>query len=85
MEMEEIIECDESGQTSPGLSAQEFDFAQMRHVAEQGDVDAQFNLGWCYYMGEGVPQDKVEAAKWYRKAAERGNVLAQCNLGWCYA
>ena len=48
----------------------------MRHVAEQGDVDAQFNLGWCYYMGEGVPQDKAEAAKWYRKAAEQGDVAA---------
>ncbi len=33
---------------------------------------SQFNLALCYVNGDGVPQDKVEAAKWYRKAAEQG-------------
>jgi S1-C subfamily serine protease len=28
-----------------------------------------------------VPQDYVEALKWYHKAAEQGNPLAQCKLG----
>jgi len=52
--------------------------------AEQGDADAQNNLGVRYATGEGVTQDKVEAAKWYRKAAEQGNAYAQCNLGDSY-
>ena len=32
-------------------------------LAEQGDADAQFNLGTMYYGGEGVPQDYAEAIK----------------------
>ena len=37
-----------------------------------------------YLKGEGVPQDYVEAMKWYRKAAEQGLVVAQGVLGWMY-
>ena len=29
-------------------------------------------LGLSYYNGEGVPEDKTEAAKWLRYAAEQG-------------
>ena len=32
---------------------------------------AQFNLGGCYVVGEGVKPDKTEAIKWLRKAAEQ--------------
>ena len=49
--------------------------------AEQGDVDAQLNLGNMYFNGEGVPQDDKAAVKWYRLAAEQGNARAQHNLG----
>eukprot|EP00729_Bicosta_minor_P032595 gene32595-biopygen17417 len=45
---------------------------------------AQYSLGAMYANGEGVEQDHVEAAKWYRKAAEAGNATAQCNLGYMY-
>src|SRR5690606_41162582 len=34
--------------------------------------------------GYGVPQDKAEAAKWYRMAAEQGAAEAQFNLGVLY-
>ena len=37
-----------------------------------------------YDKGEGVEQDHVEAAKWYRKSAEAGYAPAQCNLGVMY-
>ena len=52
--------------------------------AEQGDADAQFNLGDRYQAGDGVPQDFVEAAAWYRKAAEQGDRTAQLALGEMY-
>ena len=35
-------------------------------------------------MGEGVPQDYAEAARWYRKAAEQGLAEAQYDLGGMY-
>ena len=45
---------------------------ELRPLAEQGDADAQFNLGTMYGIGLGVPQDFAKAVKWYRKAAEQG-------------
>ena len=47
-------------------------------------ADAIYTLGLCYYEGDGVAKDYVEAVKWFRKAAERGHASAQRNLGVCY-
>jgi uncharacterized protein len=49
--------------------------------AEQGNADAQYNLGYCFDNGEGVEEDKVEAVRWYKLSAEQGNADAQHNLG----
>ena len=57
----------------------------MRIHAALRDAGAQFNLGVMYDNGEGVPQDYVEAMKWYHKAAEQGHAGAQFNLGLMYA
>ena len=35
--------------------------AEWRPLAEQGDADAQYNLGRMYSQGKGVPQDDAEA------------------------
>lgn len=64
-------------------------------AAEQGNGPAQYILGWMYDHGEGVPQDYVAAAKWYRMAALQKEVLvtadgkdiraeAQYQLGFLY-
>ena len=53
-------------------------------LAEQGHVDAQNLLGIMYREGHGVPQDHVEAAKWFRLAAEQGFAGAQASLGVTY-
>ena len=37
-----------------------------------------------YSNGQGVPQDYVEAARWYRKAADQGDAEAQYGLGFMY-
>ena len=57
---------------------------EWRPFAEQGDAEAQYNLGVMYANGEGVPKDDAEALKWYRKAAEQGFAKAQLNLGVMY-
>jgi ribosomal protein S20 len=50
--------------------------------AESGDVEAQCGLGEFYERGSlGLPQDYVQAAKWYLKAAEQGHSQAQLYLG----
>ena len=66
------------------LSAQD-DLDTVRQAAEQGDATAQFNLGFRYASGEGVPQDEAEAVRWYRLSADQGNAFAQYNLGVSYA
>jgi TPR repeat protein len=53
------------------------DIPSLRAKAELGDKSFQLNFGWCYEHGEGVKQDWVEAAKWYRMAAEQGHDYAQ--------
>ncbi len=54
------------------------------YAAEQGDAEAQFNLGYMYAIGEGVPQNDQEAAKWNRLSAEQGDAYAQSLLGYMY-
>ena len=45
-------------------------------AAEQGDADAQYNLGRAYWLGDGVSEDKPQAVYWWSKAAEHGNADA---------
>ena len=45
----------------------------LRQKAEQGGADAQHFLGLMYYLGDGVPQDYVQAHKWYNLAASKSN------------
>ena len=66
-------------------NAADDDFDKVRGRAEQGDVDAQLNLGVMYSEGRGVPEDDTEAVNWYRKAAKQGVAEAQLNLGLMYA
>ena len=51
-----------------------------RKSAELGYAKAQYNLGMCYYYGQGVSKDISKALKWWRRAAEQGLVDAQYNL-----
>jgi TPR repeat protein len=65
------------------------DYAQAalwyRKAADQGDPQAQGNIGRLYDLGKGVPQDAVQAATWYRKAADQGQAKAQNTLGDMYS
>ena len=53
-------------------------------LGEQGNAIAQYNLGLLFRKGRGVPQDDVQARKWYDKAAVQGHAKAQYNLGTLY-
>ena len=57
---------------------------EWKPLAEAGIPEAQFNLGFMYDSGEGVPQDYAEAVRFYRLAAEQGYASAQLNLGFMY-
>ena len=54
----------------------------LRLKAEQGDREAQYELGYIYRDGtNGVEKDTEEAIKWSTEAANRGHLKAQNNLG----
>lgn len=55
-------------------------FNRLRNAAEQGDAEAQYELGAMYHAGDGIPKDDVEAAYWLQKAAGHGMVKAQGTL-----
>lgn len=55
-----------------------------KKAIEQGYFLSEFNLGDCYYNGDGIEKDLTLAAKWYKKAAERGHKFAQNSIGNCY-
>ena len=54
-------------------------------LAQQGDANAEYNLGLLYARGQGVPQDYKQAAAWYEKAAQQDVPAAEYNLGVMYA
>lgn len=54
-------------------------------LAEQGNAEAQFTLGFMYQFGAGVLQDHAEAAKWYKQASLQGMAKASENLGFMHS
>ena len=67
-----------------GTDVPKEDIETLKTKADQGEAEAQYDLGGCYFYGEGVPEDKAEAVNWYRKAAEQGHAPAQFYLAFCY-
>ena len=57
----------------------------LRLAAEEGNAEAQYELGDCYLSGiTGEGKNMIEAARWFRKAAAQGHAKAQYKLGLCY-
>ncbi len=54
-------------------------------LADQGDPDAQFYLGFMNEYGQGVARNDGEAIRWYRKAADQDHAFAQFRLGDLYS
>ena len=49
-------------------------------LAESGDAKAQFNIGRCYSLGDGVDKDQSKSIEWLMKAAAQGDPRAHFNL-----
>ncbi|MEN8220261.1 MAG: tetratricopeptide repeat protein [Pseudomonadota bacterium] len=57
---------------------------QYQQAAQQGQSQAQYQLGLIYKQGKAVPQDDALAIHWFRRAAEQGQADAQNQLGLLY-
>jgi hypothetical protein len=53
--------------------------------AESGDAAAQYQLGYCHEMGQGVAVDLEAAVHWYLRAANQGHPRSQYHLGLAFA
>lgn len=51
-----------------------------RKAAMEGDAEAQYALGACYELGNGVEKSYAKAVKWYRQSAGQGNEKAKAAL-----
>jgi len=69
---------------SPAPVRQVRPFADLEKLADQGDADAQWQLGVRYHNGEEVERDDTQAVMWFFRAAEQGHALAQATLGAYY-
>ena len=78
---EAILTQDETEQET---QYSELDIEQLRTAAEQGQVNAQLELGRRYSRGIGVSTNNDLAAQWYRRAAEQGHATAQGRLALMY-
>lgn len=53
-------------------------------AAEFDEVEAQFNLGYAMYTGEGITQNYPSAVMWFKRAANQQYPKAEYNLAFCY-
>lgn len=52
-------------------------FIRLKPEAEKGQPDAQYAVGYMYYYGRGVVEDRKKAWFWINLAAKAGQVEAQ--------
>lgn len=67
---------------SVAWAATEFETAL--RAAEQGDVEAQAQVGVMYFEGEGTSKNIPKAFDWFQKAALQGHAAAQMMAGIMY-
>ena len=67
------------------LFGQSKSFDLLLEKAEQGDVNAQNEIGIAYSKGYGVQADQKKAVYWFRKSAEAGYAIGTCNLALHYS
>jgi hypothetical protein len=65
------------------------DFAEayciLRPHAQQGDPDAQYNIGWMYLNGYGLAIDDSQAMEWWLRASKQGHIDANFSIAMLYS
>ncbi len=81
-----LLQACSTATTSKALTkgVNEFDYQQYQAaftdllpLAEQGNAQAQYAVGYLYYNGLGVVKDFKSAVFWFNKAADQGNAKAK--------
>ena len=61
------------------------EYCIMRPLADSGDADAQYNIGWMYLNGYGLRINDSLALEWWQKASEQGHTDASFSIGMLYS
>lgn len=51
-------------------------FKLLLPLAQEGNTEAQYAVGYSYYYGKGVVENQAKGQYWINKAAQKGNPLA---------
>jgi TPR repeat protein len=66
----------EAGKTNFEQKKYSAAFTELKPLAERGNKDAQYAVGYMYFYGRGVDKNKKAAKQWITKAADQGQEQA---------
>lgn len=75
--LQNSIDSSESNNQSPYID-------KLLSKAKSGDLEAQFDLGWAYEVGDELKPDLRMAFHWFKTAAEGGHAQAMHKTGYMY-
>jgi hypothetical protein len=81
-----IIQADELANAITAYEQGQYDIAykQFTQLAQQNNAEAQYNLAFMYFGGEGIEQDDAKAAYWFKQAAKLAHAQAQDKLAYLH-
>ncbi len=59
-------------------------YCLLKPMAEAGNIEAQYNLGWMYHNGYGLRVNDNLALEWWQSASEHGNTDASFSIAMLY-
>jgi TPR repeat protein len=59
-------------------------YCMLRPLANNGDSESEYTLGWMYFNGYGLSVDEARAILWWTKAARQGHADASFAIAMAY-
>ncbi|WP_169798101.1 SEL1-like repeat protein [Moraxella oblonga] len=56
---------------------------KLETLANEGNADVAYMLGWCYFKGEYLPKDLTKSMAWLEKAKTLGDDRAEELMVYC--
>lgn len=57
---------------------------KLETLANEGNADVAYVLGWCYFKGEYLPKDFTKSLYWLEKAKTLGDDRAEELMVYCW-
>ncbi len=59
-------------------------YCMLRPLANRGNTESEYTLGWMYFNGYGLSVDEARAILWWTKAADQGHAEASFAIAMAY-